>query len=64
MSVCGLIPESMKDNVTCLKAPLCSSLILTRVCKAVDIVIDSIYILIDVLFLPIFDFDVVSSINW
>ena len=52
------------DSVTCVNTSFGSSSMLTKVCKVVDVVIDGIHMLINMLVLPIFDFDVVLGMNW
>ena len=53
LSVCGLVSESVKDSIMFVNTPLGSGEKLTRIWRAVDVVIDDVHMLIDILFLPI-----------
>ena len=61
--VCGLIPESVKDSVMYVNMPLGGGEKLTRICRAVDVVIDGVHMPIDMLVLPISEFNVVLDMN-
>ena len=63
ISVCGLIPESVRDSVMFVNTPLGGGEKLTRICRAVDVVIDDVHMPIDMLVLPISDFDMVLGMN-
>ena len=64
LSVCGLVPEFVKDSIMFVNTPLGDGEKLTRICRAVDVVIDDVHMPMDMLVLPISDFDVVLGMNW
>ena len=63
LSVCGLVSEPVKDSIMFVNTPLGGSEKLTRICRAVDVVIDDVHMPINMLDLPISDFDVVLGMN-
>ena len=63
LSLCGLILESVKDSVMFVNTPLGSGEKLTRICRAIDVVIDDVHMPIDMPVLPISDFDTVLDKN-
>ena len=64
LSIYGLVPKSVKDSIMFVNTPLGGGEKLTRICRAVDVVIDDVHMPIDMLVLPISDFDVVLGMNW
>ena len=64
MSVCGLKPEVVSDNVMCVSTPLGSESCMSRVVKDVDIVVEDTSMPVDMLVIPMSDFDVVLGMNW
>ena len=63
LSVCGLIPKSIKAGIMYVSMPLGSGEKLTKVYRAVAVVIDGVSMPIDMLILLISDFDVVLDVN-
>ena len=52
------------DSVMCVNTPLGSSSVLTRICRLIDVLIEDVHMSIDMLVLPISDFNVVLGMNW
>ena len=63
MFACGLIPEVLIDCVLSVNTPLGGGSVLTSICRDVDVVIAGIHMTVDLLVLPISDFDVVLGMN-
>ena len=64
MTVCGLIPEVLTDCVCSVSTPLGASFVLSKVCRNVEVLVSGVCLPIDMLVLPISDFDVVLGMNW
>ena len=64
MSVCGLILEVLIDCVYSVSTPLVGSFMLSKVCRNIEVLFSSVCLPIDMLVLPISDFDVVLGMNW
>ena len=63
MLVCGLIPKVMTDCVCSMSTPLRASSVLSKVCRNVEVLVAGVCLPIDMLVLPISDFDVVLGMN-
>ena len=64
MVACGLSASVIPENVVYINTPLGHGSVLSRICKSVDVSIADIHLPIDMLVLPISDFDVVLGMNW
>ena len=64
MSRCSLIPEVLADCIMHVGAPFNSESMLTKICRAVEVMIEDICMPIEMLVLLITDFDVVLGANW
>ena len=63
-SFCDLPVEIVPDSVMCVSTPLGPSSLLTRVVRSVDVMIGDLCMPVDMLVLPMSDFDVVLGMNW
>ena len=63
MLTCGLVPEVVNDYVTFVNTPLGGGSISNKICSNVDVVIDAIHMPIDMLILPIANFNAVFGMN-
>ena len=63
MLVCGLVPKIVNDYMMFVNTPLHSGSILNKICMNADVVIYAIHMLIDMLVLPIFNFNDVLGMN-
>ena len=64
MSACGLKPEVVSDSVMCVSMPLGPESCMSRVVKDVDVVVEDTSMPVDMLVIPMSDFDVVLGMNW
>lgn len=63
MSTCGLIVEVIPDLAMCVNNFLKSGSLMTRVLRFVDVVVEDLHMPIDLLILPMFEFDVILGMN-
>ena len=63
MSVCKLSPEVISDSVMCVSTPFGCESLMTRICRSVDVLIEDVHMPIDMLVMPITDYDVVLGLN-
>ena len=61
---CGLPFDVISDAVMSVSTPLGDGSVVTRICKSVDVTISDTHMPVDMLVLPIADFDVVLGMNW
>ena len=64
MTSCRLNAVLLSDVSLCVSIPLGSGTVLDKVCKNVDVMLYDVYLPVDMLVLPIFDFDVILGMNW
>ena len=64
MNACELHAEVIPNLAMCINTPLDSSSMITKIVKSVDDVIEGIHMPIDMLVLPMSDFDVILGMNW
>ena len=64
MSSCGLNAVLLSDVSLCVSTPLGSGVVLDKVCKNVDVMLSDVHLPVDMLVLPISDFDVILGMNW
>ena len=64
MSRCSLTPEVLADCVMHVDTPFNSESKLTKICRAVEVMIEDVCMPIDMLVLPTTNFDVVFGVNW
>ena len=64
MNACKLHVEVIPDLAMCINTPLGSGSMITKIVKSVDVVIEDIHMPIDMLVLPMSDFEVVLGMNW
>ena len=63
MSACGLKPEVVTDSIMCVSTPLGSESCMSKVVKDVDVVVEDTSMPVDMLVIPMSDFDVVLGMN-
>ena len=64
MTSCGLNAVLLSDVSLCVNIPLGSGTVLDKVCKNVDVMLSDVHLPVDMLVLPISDFDVILGMNW
>ena len=64
MTSCRLNAVLLSDVSLCVSTPLGSGTVLDKVCKNVDVMLFDVHLPVDMLILPIFDFDVILGMNW
>ena len=64
MSACELNPEVLSSSVISVTSPLGSNSWTSDIVKSVDVVIDEMYMPIDMLVLFMSDFDVIFGMDW
>ena len=64
MSECKLSPEVISDSVMCVSIPFGCESLLTRICRSVDVLLEDVHMSIDMLVMPITDYDIVLGLNW
>ena len=64
LHTCGLIAENMTDCMMYVSTPLGPSSLQTRIVKSVDVMIHDLCMPVDMLILPMSDFDVILGMDW
>ena len=64
MTTCGLSAILLSDVSMIVSTLLGSGAVLDRVCREVDVVVSDVHLPIDMLVLPISDFDVILGMDW
>ena len=64
LHVCKLVAEIIPGFALCVDNLLGSGSLTTRVVKLVDVVIEDVHVPVDMLLLPMSNFDVVLGMNW
>ena len=64
LSVCCLTPKLISDGKMCVNTLFGSGSMLSKIYRVADISIEDVHMPIDMLVLPIPDFDVVLGMNW
>ena len=64
MNECELMPELLSDSIMYVNTPLGQGSSMSRVVKSVDVIVQNVSLPIDMLVLPMSDFDIVLGINW
>ena len=61
---CGLILEKMTDFVMSVSTPLGPSSLQTKILKSVEVLVNEVSMPINMLILPMIDFDVILGMDW
>ena len=61
---CGMSVEEILGLPMCVNTPLGPSSLMTEVVRSVDVELEGCHVPIDMLVLPISDFDVILGMNW
>ena len=63
MSSCGLVVEVIYDLAICVNTPLGPCSMITKIVRFVDLVVENMHMPIDILVLPMSEFDVVLGMD-
>ena len=64
MCACGLKPEVVSNSVMCVSTPLGPESCMSKVVRNVDVIVEDTSMPIDMIVIPMSDFDVVLGMNW
>ena len=64
MHVCGLSAENIPDLAICINTPVGPNCMMTRIVISVDVLVENLHMPVDMLILPMSNFDIILDMNW